>query len=161
MQQDKYVIPESPKEPSESSTLASVPGRASAFQPHQNRPDILSVKEETVTGHDSTEAPCTFAQPEVNQTSPLPAASNLSGLSNHHLPNSKQPLYRPSTLSVAEARKQTEPAAFQPAEKTYQPAEFDIVVDAHPAGKSTSSSVFELAPLTKDLGTLMHCTPSS
>ena len=147
MQQDMHVIPESPKEPTESNSTACTapaagPGRASAFQPPQKILDVLSIKERTVTGHDTTGASCTTAQPEANQTPPLPPASNPGVSSNEHLRNSSQPLHTSSILSGAEACKQTEYAAFQLAEGAYQPAEFDIVVDAHPAGKSTSSNVF-------------------
>lgn len=146
MQHDAHVIPESPKEPTDSSTTAYAapaagPGRAKALKPPQNRPDILT---ETTTGHDMANVPCTFGKPEANQTPPLPAATKLELSLNQNLRNSRQPLYTSSVLSVAESRKPTECGGFPPAEDAYQPAEFDIVVDAHPAGKSTFSSVFDL-----------------
>lgn len=144
MQHESHVIPESPKEPADSSTNACTnptagPGRTSASQPFQDRQDIPFIKE-AATGHDAAEAPCALAQPAANQTPPLPAASNPGILSDEHLDISRQPLHLhgSSVPAVTEACKQTECAGCQATDNAYQPAEFDIVVDAHPAGKSTS-----------------------
>lgn len=144
MQHETHVVPESPKEPADSNTNtctnpAAGPGRTSASQRLENRQNIPFIKE-AFTSHDAAEAPCAFAQPEANQTPPLPAASNLGVLSDEHLDTSRQPLHLhgSSVTFVTEACKQTGSAGFQAADNAYQPAEFDIVVDAHPAGKSTS-----------------------
>ena len=159
MQHDTCVIPESPKEPADNSTNACThsaarPGRITASQPPQNRPDIPFNKE-TVTRHDAAEGPCNFAQPEATQTPPLPAASNLEFLSTEHLNPPKQPLHSRSCTvpPFVEASKQTEYIGFQAAGTAYQPAEFDIVVDAHPAGKSTCSSTCDvLLDITRGMG---------
>ena len=156
MQQEVHVIPESPKEPAGNikpacTDHADGPGQTSASPPPQNVQNISFIKH-SVAGSDGPVDPHIMAQPEAQQVSPLPAASNSGILSD------RQPLHLDgcSVPFGATARQETEVTGFQVVEIAHQPEEFDIVVDAHPAGKLTLRLCFtcHLAPHRKDSSTL-------
>lgn len=137
MQQEVHVVPESPKEPAGNTKSACTdhadgPGQTSAALPPQNRQHIPFIKH-SVAASDVPDAPHILAQPVAEQLSLLPAASNSGTLSG------RQPLHLDgcSVPFGATARQETEVTGFQAAEIAYHPEEFDIVVDAHPAGKLT------------------------
>lgn len=139
MQREVHVIPESPKEaagdPKTACTdRADGPGQTSASLPPQNIQNIPFIKH-SVARSDGPGAPHILAQaqPEAQQTSPLPTASN-SGILSDRQP---QHLDGCSVLFGATEQQETGVTGFQAAGIAYHPEEFDIVVDAHPAGKLT------------------------
>ena len=146
MQQEVYVIPESPKEPAGLTKIACTdhadgPGQTNASLPPQNTQNIAFIKH-SVAGSDGPNAPHTLAQPEAQQISPLPTASNSGFLSDRQPPLHLDGCSVPFAVT---ARQETEATGFPAAGIAYHPEEFDIVVDAHSTGKL---SVLDVSPVT-------------
>ena len=131
---DTHVVPESPKGPTDSSATActdSAVGRISTTQPLMNR-QSTPISIEGVTSLVVADDPCPVA---TNPSQPTAATSNIGVLSNEDTPTQPQHLKSYTVPSSVEAVKQHQDTRCEAA--VFQPAEFDIVVDAHPTGKLT------------------------
>ena len=145
-EQDSLVVPESPKEPADSSLpgcsgLAA--GRLSASQPLSASVQIqLPCNEDLDTDHAAVGASCDLTQAvasKVLQELPPIDASDHGHSSNERRLISKQlPHVKPADMLLdVETGQQAVQAADSSANNPLQPAEFDVIVDALPAGTSS------------------------
>lgn len=134
----QLVIPESPREPAESSITActhSPGGRISSSQPPGDTQAIPSCPEDA-TDHVGADKPLTVV---ANPGQSTAAVSNMEVLSKNQTLTQSPHLQSYTVPSIVAAGNRTEDLDLQAADNACQPAEFDIVVDAHPAGKSICS----------------------
>lgn len=139
-EQDNLVIPESPKQPADNSLA---PGRLSASRPVPASDQLqLPCNEDMDIGHAAAEPSFDLTQTvasKVHHALPPIYASDQGPSSNEHRLDSMQLPHNKLAEMVPDVKagEQAAHAANSSANNPLQPAEFDIIVDAPPAGKSS------------------------